>query len=142
VILYLDTSALVKLYATEPGSAETERLVTASRQVASSLIAYAETRAALARKFRMRQMNQNEFNAHKDEFELHWAGFFKLPVDARVVRLAGELAERFGLRGYDAIHLATADQLYRQTRSPIRFACFDSALNAAASRLGLKVAAG
>jgi predicted nucleic acid-binding protein len=142
VILYLDTSAVVKLYATEPGSAETERLVTASRQVASSLIAYAETRAALARKFRMRQMNQNEFDARKDEFELHWAGFFKLPVDAQVVRLAGELAERFGLRGYDAIHLATADQLYRQTRSPIRFACFDSALNAAASRLGLKVAAG
>jgi predicted nucleic acid-binding protein len=142
VILYLDTSAVVKLYATEPGSAETERLVTASRQVASSLIAYAETRAALARKFRMRQMKQNEFNARKDEFELHWAGFFKLPVDARVVRLAGELAERFGLRGYDAIHLATAEQLYRQTRSPIRFKCFDSALNAAASRLGLKVAAG
>ncbi len=141
MILYLDTSAVVKLYATEPGSAETERLVTASRQVASSLIAYAETRAALARKFRMRQMKQNEFNARKDEFELHWAGFFKLPVDARVVRLAGELAERFGLRGYDAIHLATADQLYRQTRS-IRFACFDSALNAAASRLGLKVGAG
>jgi len=142
VILYLDTSAVVKLYATEPGSAETERLVTASRQVASSLIAYDETRAALARKFRMRQMKQNEFNARKDEFELHWAGFFKLPVDARVVRLAGELAERFGLRGYGAIHLATADQPYRQTRSPIRFACFDSALNAAASRLGLKVAAG
>ena len=142
MILYLDTSAVVKLYSTEPGSAETERLVMASRQVASSLIAYAETRAALARKFRMRQMNQNEFNARKDEFELDWGGFFKLPVDARVVRLAGELAERFGLRGYDAIHLATADQLYRQIRSPIRFACFDSALNAAASRLGLKVAAG
>ena len=140
MILYLDSSAVVKLFATEPGSAETERLVTASRQVARSLIAYAETRASLARKLRMRQMNQNEFNTRKDEFELHWAGFFKLPVDARVVRL--ELAERFGLRGYDAIHLVTADQLYRQTRSPIRFACFDSALNAAASRLGLKVAAG
>jgi uncharacterized protein len=140
VILYLDTSAVVKLYATEPGSAETERLVTAARQVASSLIAYAETRAALARKFRMRQMKQKEFNACKDEFELHWAGFFKLPVNAQVVGLAAELAERFGLRGYDALHLATADQLYRETRSPIRFACFDSALNAAASTLGLTVA--
>jgi predicted nucleic acid-binding protein len=142
VILYLDTSAVVKLYATEPGSVETEQLVTAARQVASSLIAYAETRAALARKYRMRQMNQKEFNARKDEFEHHWEGFFKLPVDAQLVRLAAEFAERFGLRAYDSIHLASADQLYRETRSPIWFTCFDSALNAAASKLGLKVAAG
>jgi uncharacterized protein len=142
VILYLDTSAVVKLYATEPGGAETEQLVTAAGQVASSLIAYAETRAALARKYRMRQMNQKEFAARKDEFELHWAGFFKLPVDAQLVRVAGELAEKFSLRAYDSIHLATAGRLYRETGSPIWFACFDSALNAAAAKLGLKVAAG
>jgi len=137
VILYLDTSAVVKLYASEPGSAETEQLVTAARQVASSLIAYAETRAALARKYRMRQMNEKEFNARKDEFEHHWGR-----VDPQLVRLAAELAERFGLRAYDSIHLASADLLHRETRSPIWFACFDSALNAAASKLGLKVAAG
>ena len=142
MILYLDTSALVKLYATEPGSAETERLVAAATQVASSLIAYAETRAALARKYRMAQMKQKEFNARKDEFELHWAGFFKLPVDAQLVRLAGELAERFRLKAYDSIHLASADQLRRETRSTIWFACYDSALNAAASKLELKVKAG
>jgi predicted nucleic acid-binding protein len=115
VILYLDTSALVKLYATEPGSAETERLVAVAAQVASNLIAYAETRAALARKYRMRQMKEKEFNARKDEFELHWTGFFKLPVDAQLVRLAGELAERFSLKAYDSIHLASADQLQRET---------------------------
>ena len=142
MILYVDTSALVKLYATEPGSAETERLVSAAAQVASSLIAYAETRAALARKYRMRQMKENEFNALKDEFELHWAGYFKLPVDAQLVRLAGELAERFGLKAYDSIHLASADQIHRETGSPIQFACYDSALNAAASKLGLKIKVG
>ncbi len=141
MILYLDTSAVVKLYATEPGSAETEELVSAAGRVTSSLIAYAETRAALARKYRMRQMNQKEFAARKDEFELHWAGFFKLPVDAQLVKVAGELAEKFSLRAYDSIHLASADRLYREIRSPIWFACFDSALNAAAAKLGLKVAA-
>jgi uncharacterized protein len=99
VILYLDTSAVVKLYATEPGSAETEQLVTAARQVASSLIAYAETRAALARKYRMRQMNENDFNARKDEFDHHWAGFFKLPVDAQLVRLAARICRAIRLEG-------------------------------------------
>jgi uncharacterized protein len=141
VILYLDTSAVVKLYTTEPGSAESARLVAEARQVATNLVTYAETRAAFARKYRMRQMNERELDSCKTEFELHWAGFFKMPVDAPLVKEAAELAERFGLRAYDSIHLATAERLHHETRAPIRFACFDSALNAAASRLGLKTTA-
>jgi predicted nucleic acid-binding protein len=140
VILYLDTSAVVKLYANEAGSVATARLVAAATQVASSVVTYAETRAALARKFRMRQVSQRDFIARKDEFEVHWTGFFKLPVDTQMVRVAAEFAERFALKAYDSIHLASADRLLRETRSPIGFACFDSALNAAASELGLKVA--
>jgi uncharacterized protein len=141
LILYLDTSAVVKLYATEPGSAEVQQLIAEAGQVASSLITYTETRAALARKYRMRRMRPREFDICKEEFELHWNGFFKLPADAQLVRAAAELAERFGLRAYDSIHLASAERLYRETRTPIRFECFDAALNAAAARLGLKTVA-
>ena len=141
MILYLDTSAVVKLYTTEPGSAESARLVAEARQVATNLVTYVETRAAFARKYRMRQMNERELDSCKTVFVVHWAGFFKMPVDALLVKEAAELAERFGLRAYDSIHLATAERLHHETRAPIRFACFDSALNAAASRLGLKTAA-
>ena len=84
MILYLDTSAVVKLYTTELGSAESARLVAEARQVATNLVTYAETRAAFARKYRMRQMNDRELDSCKTEFELHWAGFFKMPVDARL----------------------------------------------------------
>ena len=142
MILYLDTSAVVKLYAAEPGSAEIGQLIAEARQVASSLITYTETLAALARKYRMRQMKQSEFDTCKEEFEHHWSGFFKLPADVQLVRAAAELAERFGLRAYDSIHLASADRLHRETRAPIRFGCFDSALNTAAARLGMKSAPG
>jgi uncharacterized protein len=58
-------------------------------------------------------------------------------VEREIVRRAGDLAERFRLKGYDAVHLATADRLGREVRSPLSFACFDSALNTAASILGL-----
>ncbi|MGO9348992.1 MAG: hypothetical protein ACLPZJ_21690 [Terriglobales bacterium] len=44
---------------------------------------------------------------------------------------------RLVLRAYDAIHLATADRLYRETRSRVVFACSDGVLNRAASTLGL-----
>ena len=142
MILYLDTSAIVKLYAAETGRAQTKRLVAAAKQVASAVVAYAETRAALARKYRMRQISEEEFSRYKNEFEADWTGFLRLAVDAQLARAAGEFAERFGLRAYDSLHLASAAHLLSETRSPISFASFDSALNTAASGIGLTVPTG
>ncbi len=137
MILYLDTSAVVKLYATESGTNAIRQAVAAADDAATSLIAYAETRAAFAKKYRMGEIEGHELDRIKHEFDLDWPHVNQLPVEREVVRLAGDLAERFGLKGYDAVHLATADRLYREVRSPLSFACFDSALNAAASTLGL-----
>lgn len=142
MILYLDTSAAVKLYASELGSAETRRAVAEADQIASSLLAYAETRAALARKYRMRQIDAAGFDRSKSDFESDWKGFIKMPADPETVRRAGDLAEQFRLRAYDAIHLATAGRLHRETQSQVAFACFDGALNRAASTLGLILVAG
>ncbi len=64
-----------------------------------------------------------------------------MPADPETMRRAGDLAEEFKLRAYDAIHLATADRLYRETQSGVGFAGFDPALNRAASTLELIVAA-
>ncbi|MBV8357915.1 MAG: type II toxin-antitoxin system VapC family toxin [Deltaproteobacteria bacterium] len=135
--LYLDTSAVVKLYAYEPGSPATRRAVAEADQIASSLITYTETRAALNRKYRSREIDVATFARSKAEFEADWQGFVIMPVDAQTIRSAGEFAEQFGLRAYDAVHLATANGFSRETGSQVRFMCFDSALNRAASTLGL-----
>ena len=50
--LYLDTSSLVKLYLAEVGTDSVRRLVDDATLVATSQIAYPETRAALARRRR------------------------------------------------------------------------------------------
>jgi len=52
VTLYLDTSSLVKLYIAEPGSELVRELVNQAVVVTTSVIAYTETRAALARRRR------------------------------------------------------------------------------------------
>ena len=52
MILYLDTSSLVKLYVDEPGSEDVLRLVDQAELVTTSVVAYAEARAALARRRR------------------------------------------------------------------------------------------
>ena len=49
MILYLDTSAIVKLYADETGSDQVWAAVAEAKLCATHLIAYAETRAAFAR---------------------------------------------------------------------------------------------
>jgi predicted nucleic acid-binding protein len=60
-----------------------------------------------------------------------------LPTEMLVKR-AGNLADQFGLRGYDSIHLAAAEAISLQIMpQPLIFACFDSKLNDAAKALGI-----
>jgi uncharacterized protein len=49
LILYLDTSSLVKLYVEEAGSATIATLVAEASLVCTSVVAYPEARSALAR---------------------------------------------------------------------------------------------
>jgi hypothetical protein len=49
LILYLDTSSLVKLYVEETGSPEVEGLADKASLLCTSVIAYPEARSALAR---------------------------------------------------------------------------------------------
>ena len=54
-----------------------------------------------------------------------------------LVHRAGELAEQYGLRGYDSVHLAAAESLQTALGSSIIFACFDNELNRAALARGM-----
>jgi uncharacterized protein len=141
VILYLDTSALVKLYTLETGSSEVKQAVARADLVATSLVAYVEARSAFARKHRLADIDEAALKRHKYEFEQGWSRLDRLPVDGTTIRRAGDLAEQYRLKAYDAIHLATVDLMQVTLRSSIRFACFDAALNRAAARLGFMLIA-
>ena len=137
MILYLDTSALVKLYAEEEGSDLVRQWVRVSDLIATSLMSYAETRSALARKSRSREISRVIFTKCRREFDRDWQRLHRLAVDEPLVRKAGELAEEHALRALDALHLATADSLQAALGDVVTFACFDSALNGAAEARGL-----
>jgi hypothetical protein len=55
--------------------------------------------------------------------------------DTDLLERAADLAEGFALRGYGAVHLASADRL-RMALSGTRFVSFDHGLNRAAKLLG------
>jgi len=136
VTLYLDTSSLVKLYVAEPGSDAVRKLVKAASVVATSTIAYTETRAALARRRRERALRPKAFASAKKTFEAEWPKYFTVDVTSALCRQAGEFAERYRLRAYDSVHLAAFAEVAREAGvRETRFSSFDDALNRAARSL-------
>ena len=108
MILYLETSALVKLYAVEEGREEVERAVEEAGRIVTSAVAYAEARAALARKLREDVFSEEEHREAVTALDEDWRTLEVLSVTENVARFAGDLAERHALRGFDAVHLASA----------------------------------
>ena len=139
MILYLDTSSLIKLYVPETESAAVKRLVDAAEVVATSRIAYAEARAAFARKRRERGVTPTDYRTLVQDFDHDWESYFVVDVSDALVKLGGQLAERHALRGFDAIHLASAVIIRKQGDRPVSFSCFDTPLTRAAKREGLTI---
>jgi predicted nucleic acid-binding protein len=136
VTLYLDTSSLVKLYVAEEGSEDVRQLVGEATVVATSTVAYAETRAALARLRRDGRVTASNLAVAKRELEAQWPTYLTLEATDTLCRVAGELAERYRLRGFDSIHLASFAEVARHAGvSDTRFSSFDDQLNHAARNL-------
>lgn len=134
--LYLDTSSLVKLYVTEAGSDAVRQLVGEAKVVATSVVAYAETRGALARLRREGTLTASKLASAKREFEDQWPTYLTLEASDALCRAAGEFAEKYSLRGFDSIHLASFAEVARRAGTDdTRFSSFDDRLNQAARKL-------
>jgi len=131
MIVYLDTSSLVKLYVEENESSKVDDLVKSSEVTATSLVAYAEARAAFARRYREKAFTSDEYDRMKEVFNKDWSRYLILSVTEDMVRLAGDLTEKHALRDFDSIHLASALTLHQELSSPIVFSCFDDNLQKA-----------
>jgi predicted nucleic acid-binding protein len=138
LILYLDTSAYVRLYIREEGHERIRTAARAATRLVTHLIAYAEMRATIAKMQRMQRLDAPAAISVRKAFELDWRSTLQIVPTEGLVRRAGELAERFALRGYDSVHLAAAESLTLAPGSNfLRFAAFDRVLNDSAEELGL-----
>ena len=94
MILYLDTSALVKLYVEEAESTTIAAAVERAAAVATARITYVEARAALARYARAGGLAPGELRRVVRQFDEEWAQYSVVEVTDALVRRAGALAER------------------------------------------------
>ncbi|MGH3144993.1 MAG: type II toxin-antitoxin system VapC family toxin [Rubrobacter sp.] len=129
--LYLDTSALVKLYVEEEGRGSVFEAVERAQRLATSTVAYAEARAAFARKRTIGDLDDEGHRQAVSDLDDEWRSFVRIPVSNLLAHRAGEMAERYALRGFDAIHLASAARLQERV-SDLRFMAFDDRLVEAA----------
>ena len=137
--LYLDTSALIKRYIREQGTDEVNLWVAEAEITATSIITIAEANAALARAARMKNISHQTGEAAGRLLREQWPRTIKTPITERTVARAAELAWALGLRGYNAVHLASAELWQISLGIPVRLVTYDSQLVVGARQLGLDV---
>ena len=140
--VYLDTSSLVKLYVLEPGSDRVRELVSGAAVTVTSNVAYPETRAALAKRRRDKTLTAQAFRTARRDFDTDWRSYSVIPTTPELCREAGDLAERYFLRGLDSIHLSSFAEMLRELQGSddVQFSSFDERLNRAARRLARTIA--
>lgn len=138
-MLYLDTSALVKLYVDEPMSQELMTAVDEAEAIATSLLAYVEVRAAFARARLEARLTAQAYRHIVDAFSEDWTRYVVVEVTDQLVKVAGNLVGHRALRGYDAVHLASALSLRERVSSMVTFLAFDRELTVAAKREALRI---
>jgi len=138
VIVYADTSALIKLVLREAGSEEMRSLQADLTLLASARIAYAELRAALAAANRDHRLPGRRMTQAKVQADVVWKATSPLEIDAELIAEAGDLAEAQALRGYDAVHLAALLRLGASNVVDL-VACWDENLRRAARKFGYRL---
>ncbi len=139
MILYADTSALVKKYVQEAGSDELREYLVRVEVVATAGLTQVEMAAALAKAARQGWADGESLRQAWQDFLNHWPAYLRLPLSAQVIERAAHLAWKHGLRAYDSVHLACALICQEVTDAEMIFACFDQRLRQAAAAEGLRV---
>lgn len=136
----------MKRYAAETGSAWVAVLVDplARRDIYTVLLTGPEMIAALFRKARTGEIDHTAATVAASEFRLDWqTQYLIVELTITVAELAMSLAERYGLRGYDSVHLAAAISLHQRRQAgglpSLTFVSADTAQRTAALREGLAV---
>ena len=138
MILYLDTSALVKLFVLEAHSARVRQAISRASLIATHAIAYVEACATFARVAHARG-DDALFPALRRNLDIQWAAWEILNVTEPLIRRAADLAGHYRLRGHDGVHLAAAESAFEVFRNhvPFHFAVFDGQLSDAAKQAGI-----
>jgi predicted nucleic acid-binding protein len=106
--------------------------------LATSIVTRAEVAAALAKAGRVGLLTEHRARSAQRSFAGDWPDLVRVPVTESLVERAEALAWDHGLRGYDAVQLASALAWQESVGAEIVLATFDQQLWEAAPEAGLR----
>lgn len=140
---YLDSSALVKRYVDEPGSANVAAILRGDQAVHAASITEVEVVAALARRSKAPDADTAVIAEAIREVRAQFDSVIQIvDLSPAVLDEAARLAAKHALRGYDAVQLAAAlavSEELKQIDVETHLISADLELNAAAIAEGLTV---
>ncbi len=131
MILFLDSSALVKIYLEEEETPIVMAALQEAKRVVVSTLAMPEAVSAFARKASQGDLTEAEAQQAFKNLLGDWEDLERIEVNDWIAKEAAVYTRSKGLRGADAVHLATCARVSRERRG-VRFLAFDEVLNAAA----------
>ena len=136
-LVYVDSSAFVKLLAEEAGSGLAADLWDGCDAALASRLAYPEVRAALAASHRHHDLAGHDLDAAEGPGTATGRPPRPVELTAAVEQRAGQLAQAHALRGAAAVHLASALAI---AGPDLVVAVWDRRLHAGAQAAGVGVA--
>jgi uncharacterized protein len=138
MIIYFDTSALVKRYLRELDSDKVIALFNEGDHIFGSVvITQVEMAATFQRAVRIEAAASKLATEVWMDFLDHWQSFTRLRIFAGTIERASENAWKYNLRGYDSLHLAAALLWQETLGTQITVATFDRELWRAGQKAGM-----
>ncbi len=138
MILYLDSSSLVKRYVEEPGWREVAEAAEMADIVGTAVISRVEMAAALSKAVRLDALAREEAWKALEVFRGEWPDLVSLQITEMLLSRAETLAWDHNLRGYDAVQLAAASVWQEMMGERVTLSTFDRRLWATAQAVGLE----
>jgi uncharacterized protein len=108
VRLYLDSSALVKLYIQETGSDAVLERSRGASEIGLGIMAYPEVISCFNRLLREARLDEKDYRKLKRELRLDLDGAAILGLTASIIETAVRCLELEPVRAADALHVASA----------------------------------
>ncbi len=108
MLIFIDTSSLIKRYIEETGSPDVDKLFSEENDIAIAAITPLETHSALNRKLRENTVSQEAYEKAIGFLKRDFDSFTIVPFSPRVVKKAGSVIESHGARTLDAIQIGAA----------------------------------
>lgn len=137
MIVYWDSSALIKQYIRETGTADVEALAKQATASAVAQIGYIEISATLAKLVRIKHLTRNVANTVWQDFVNDWPTLVQVQMNEPLLTQGSVFTWTYELRGYDAVHLASAYLWQSMLGETVTFATYDQKLWDAAQAVGM-----